>query len=164
MDDFSLLNPASRHFLGVDGGGTKTQAVIIDECGRVLGAGLGGPANYDAVGVEVAQSNIAQAVEAARQAAGIADYPFASAYLGLAGVVCARDCEIVHGIARRLNLAAIVGVDHDCRIALAGGLSGRPGIVLISGTGSSCFGMNALGDQWRAGGWGYLISDEGRSA
>jgi N-acetylglucosamine kinase-like BadF-type ATPase len=52
-------------------------------------------------------------------------------------------------------------VDHDCRIALAGGLSGRPGIVLIMGTGSSCYGRNREGESWRAGGWGHLISDEG---
>jgi N-acetylglucosamine kinase-like BadF-type ATPase len=157
----SLLNRVPRRFLGIDGGGTKTQAVIIDDCGRLLGAGLGGPANYDAVGIEAAQFNIAQAVEAARRAAGISEQPFASAFLGLAGVVSTHDCEIAHGIAKRLNFADRVGVDHDCRIALAGGLSGRPGIVLIAGTGSSCFGMNACGDQWRAGGWGHLISDEG---
>jgi len=46
---------------------------------------------------------------------------------------------------------------------LAGGLAGRPGIVQIAGTGSSCFGMNEKGEGWRAGGWGELISDEGSS-
>jgi N-acetylglucosamine kinase-like BadF-type ATPase len=56
-----------------------------------------------------------------------------------------------------------VGVDHDCRIALAGGLSGRPGIVQIAGTGSSCFGMNASGESWRSGGWGHVMADEGSS-
>ncbi len=54
-----------------------------------------------------------------------------------------------------------IEIDHDCRIALAGGLSGRPGIVLITGTGSSCFGQNAAGEKWLSGGWGHLISDEG---
>jgi N-acetylglucosamine kinase-like BadF-type ATPase len=45
-----------------------------------------------------------------------------------------------------LQLGDAIHVDHDIRIALAGGLSGRPGIALIAGTGSSCFGMNAAGD------------------
>ncbi len=71
----------------------------------------------------------------------------------------------VHAIAVDLDLAPPerIGVDHDCRVALAGGLSGRPGIVQIAGTGTSCFGMNAAGQSWRAGGWGPLIDDEGSS-
>ena len=62
-----------------------------------------------------------------------------------------------------LDLAAAdrIGVDHDCRIALAGGLSGRVGIVQICGTGSSTFGINQAGEGWRTGGWGKTISDEG---
>src|SRR6185436_17233044 len=66
-------------------------------------------------------------------------------------------------IAEDMHLAPAeqIGIDHDCRIALAGGLSGRPGIVLIAGTGSSCFGMNAAGEAWRSGGWGHLLADEG---
>ena len=46
-------------------------------------------------------------------------------------------------------------------MALAGGLSGKPGIALILGTGASCFGLNAGGKTWRAGGWGPLIDDGG---
>jgi N-acetylglucosamine kinase-like BadF-type ATPase len=52
-------------------------------------------------------------------------------------------------------------VDHDARVALAGGLSGRPGLVLIAGTGSACFGINAAGQHHLAGGWGHLLADEG---
>lgn len=154
-----------RYILGIDGGGTKTQAAIVDERGRLLGTGLGQAANYDAVGIEAAQNNIAQAVAQARASAGLAEGPFAAAFLGLAGVTSAHDHAIVRQIAQGLNLAPVecTGVDHDCRIALAGGLSGRPGIVLIVGTGSSCFGLNAQGQTWRSGGWGHLISDEGSS-
>ena len=54
-----------------------------------------------------------------------------------------------------------IGVDHDCRAALAGGLSGRPGIVQIIGTGSSCYGRTADGRSWMSGGRGHLVSDEG---
>jgi N-acetylglucosamine kinase-like BadF-type ATPase len=81
----------------------------------------------------------------------------------MAGVVSPTDRAIMANIAQSLTLAPAdrVGVDHDCRIALAGGLSGRPGMVQIAGTGSSTFGVNASGESWRAGGWGQLISDEG---
>jgi N-acetylglucosamine kinase-like BadF-type ATPase len=153
----------NRHVLGIDGGGTKTLATICDAHGRVLGVGLGGPSNIDDVGLEAATANIAQAVNAARAQAKLEPAPFEAAFLGLAGIVSERDRELVRSIAQHLELAAPArtGVDHDCRIALAGGLSGRPGIVLIVGTGSSCYGINANGESWRAGGWGSLISDEG---
>ncbi|GAB5535559.1 MAG: BadF/BadG/BcrA/BcrD ATPase family protein [Rubricoccaceae bacterium] len=150
--------------LGIDGGGTHTRAVIVTDRGEVLGIGHGGAANVNAVGAEAAQANIQQAVVAAQSAAGLnASASFASAFLGIAGVVSDRDHAVTRRMARALELAPedAIGIDHDCRIALAGGLSGRPGIVLIVGTGSSCFGINARGETWRAGGWGRLISDEG---
>lgn len=152
--------------LGIDGGGTKTQAVLMDAAGQVVGAGRGGPSNYDDVGAAVARDNIAQAVAAARADAagrGVAIPSQAAAFLGMAGVVSETDRAVIRQIALDLRLAPPerIGVDHDIRIALAGGLTGRPGIVLITGTGSSCYGRNAQGDSWQSGGWGHLIADEG---
>lgn len=163
----------TRLFLGVDGGATKTQAAIVDEGGRLLGVGSSGPSNFDDVGKAQAQLNVSAAVSAARHMAGMDAPPLpglsagevSAAFLGLAGVVADADRAIVQEIGRALPLVADgrVGIDHDCRVALAGGLSGRPGIVLIAGTGSACYGRNAAGEEWRAGGWGHLISDEGSS-
>jgi len=153
----------ARYFLGIDGGGTKTQVAICDETGRVLGVGLGGASGIDSVGADVATVSIGAAVEAAQDQAGLPDAPFASVFFGMAGVVSTADRDIVRAVARRLQLGAVIHVDHDIRIALAGGLSGRPGIALIAGTGSSCFGMNAAGERWQSGGWGHIISDEGSS-
>lgn len=153
----------TRYVLGIDGGGTKTIAAVIDETGALCGVGYGGSANYDAIGIEAAQLNIRQAVEHAAQMASLPPHGFAGAFLGIAGVVSASDVQIVRSIAESLALSAPenTGVDHDCRIALAGGLAGGDGVVLIVGTGSSCFGVNPQGESWRAGGWGHLISDEG---
>jgi glucosamine kinase len=155
----------SKFILGIDGGGTKTRAVIVDEGGGLLGAGVGCGSNYDDIGPEAAQANIGATVRAAWEDAGLAPRPFDAAFLGMAGVVSPTDRGIIHQIAMNLELAPAncVEVDHDCRVALAGGLSGRPGIVQIAGTGSSCFGINAAGERWMAGGWGELISDEGSS-
>ena len=152
-----------RYVLGIDGGGTKTQALIVDEEGYVQGWGIGGPSNYDDVGMEKAKAGVGEAVHMARQRASLPGTPFDSVFLGMAGVVSEKDRAVIHTIAQQLNLAGDqnIDVDHDCRIALAGGLSGRPGIVLIAGTGSSCYGQNTAGESWLAGGWGHLISDEG---
>lgn len=158
-----------RLVLGIDGGGTRTRAAIADENGTFCGAGEAGPSNYDDVGQEHAQANIQRAVQQARRHAGLEPHPeaspFAAAFLGMAGVVSEKDRQVIRDIAQRLHLApdAHVGVDHDIRITLAGGLSGRPGIALILGTGSSCYGRNTAGQSWQSGGWGHLISDEGSS-
>lgn len=151
------------YVLGVDGGGTKTRVAVVDRAGNLCGTGVGGPANYDDVGVAGARESIGRAVDAACRLAGVEPVRLDAAFLGLAGVVSPQDRGVVGGIAHELGLAVSgrVGVDHDCRSALAGALVGRPGIVLIAGTGSSCFGVNAQGEDWLAGGWGHLLADEG---
>lgn len=151
--------------LGIDGGGTKTAAVIVDSAGHVLGSGEGGPSTYGVVPLEVTRHSIATAVAAAARQAGLFTHKFSAAFLGLGNVASQTDRRAVHAMALELGLASsgTIGVDHDIRIALAGGLSGRPGLVMIAGTGASCFGMNAAGATWRAGGWGPLIDDEGSS-
>ncbi|MCI0575065.1 MAG: hypothetical protein L0332_05755 [Chloroflexi bacterium] len=153
----------SRRILGIDGGGTRTRAAIIDETGKLLGVGIGGPSNYDDIGIDATRENLFQAISAAGQDAGLDPEAFDAAFFGLAGVVSENDHQIVRQIISELHVVpeSQVGVDHDCRIALAGSLSGRAGIVLIAGTGSACYGRNAEGNDWRAGGWGELLADEG---
>jgi N-acetylglucosamine kinase-like BadF-type ATPase len=151
------------YVLGVDGGGTKTYAAIVSTSGDILGEGSAGPSNYHDVGVEATKANIASAITMASKRAELTKPEFAAAFLGLASIVSAADRDVVKSIAKDLQLPANdrLGIDHDCRIALAGGLSGRPGIVQIAGTGASTYGRNAEGKEWRSGGWGYLLADEG---
>ncbi|MFQ5945067.1 MAG: N-acetylglucosamine kinase [Anaerolineae bacterium] len=153
----------TRYFLGVDGGGTKTEAGIVDGTGQLLGTGQAGPSNYDDVGADTAQANISLAVEAAKKNVDSPGAQFDAAFLGMAGLPSAKDRAIIRNIAQNLRLSSpeTTGVDSDVRIALAAGLGGRPGMVQIAGTGSHTFGMNAAGESWRAGGWGHLLSDEG---
>ena len=149
--------------LGVDGGGTKTHAVITDETGRTLGEGFGGPTNIDDHTLETASLNLGCAINEARANAKLETKPFDAAFLGIAGVVSEADRGLVQELARRLELGTPerLGVDHDARVALAGGLSDRPGLVLIAGTGSACFGLGANGQRHLTGGWGHLLADEG---
>src|SRR5207249_3330811 len=78
------------------------------------------------------------------------------------GVVSETDREVIHTIALECNLGpqATVVIDHDIRIALAGGLAGKEGIALIVGTGSSCYGRRDDGQNHRTG-WGYMLDDLG---
>lgn len=104
-----------------------------------------------------------QAVQGACADAGVNSTQIDSLFLGMAGVVTEEDRAQALAQCRRwpLNPACHGEVDHDIRIALHGGLSGRPGIALIAGTGSSCYGRNAVGDSWQAGGWDRYLDDLG---
>ncbi len=149
-------------FAGVDGGATRTRVVLGSHDGTILGAGFAGPANYDNVGIDEARENIDRALTRAWGSAGLAREPVRAIFLGMAGVVSPRDRETIARMARDIHAAppdAIV-VDHDIRIALAGGLAGSEGAVLIIGTGCSCYGRRADGRSHRTG-WGYLLDDLG---
>ncbi len=151
-------------FLGIDGGGTSTRALLCDEHGCVLGTGAGGVANHLHAGWDGAAESLRSAVSAAWASAGFAPVPCAAIFLGMAATASEETRQRWHDVAHRFGFAArseTIGVDHDIRIALAGGLAGRPGIALIAGTGSSCYGRNAAGATWQAGGWGSILDDGG---
>jgi len=152
----------NRYALGLDAGGTKTLAVMADDTGHLCGLGSAGPGNADGVGEQIAEQSLRDAIVRARGAAG--DVAPSAVFAGIAGVVSGADRGLAREVlAETAGSNASIEVDHDCRIALAGALSGRPGIVVIAGTGASVFGRNAEGADWRANGWGSLFGDEGSS-
>ncbi len=148
--------------LGIDGGGTHTRCLVLDENGTVIGVGAGGASKPDAVDSETGRANLHTAVLEACQSVGGAA-ALDSIFAGMGGVVSAGDVQVVRSLLEGLGFRREIpiSIDHDIRIALAGGLAGKPGIALIVGTGTSCYGRNAAGISWRAGGWGYIIDDFG---
>lgn len=149
------------YFLGVDGGQTSTTAVVMEDSGRVLGTGVGGPANHlhEAGGVERVRGSLREAIEVARKAAGIEDAPIRCAYLGMTGGNARMD-EICRPAVESLGVERME-LGHDSLIALYSVTLGKPGVVVIGGTGSVGFGRDAHGRTARAGGWGYVFGDEG---
>ncbi len=151
--------------LGIDGGGSKTVAWIA-QCRTngetvVVGRGISGGSNPQAVGLQPALASLSQAVDAARSEAGASPGPLAAVVVGLAGSDRAEIQQPIlrwveqHGVARRCR------VDHDALPVLAAGSAEGWGVALISGTGSFAFGQNRQGRTARAGGWGFLLGDEG---
>jgi len=149
------------YFIGVDGGASKTAALVVDENETILGRGLAGGSNHLRVGIEAATRNIERAVNKALVEAGIAIRNVEYAYCGIAG----SD----HPVHRQAVIDALQVffprgnfiVDTDARIALTGAVGFGAGIVIISGTGSVAFGRNAQLEESRAGGWGPTLGDEG---
>ena len=150
-----------QYYLGVDGGGTKTHVALMNDAREVVGEGTAGPSNPLRVGVETAVSNIVKATDQAMDDAGVMRVDIAAATLGLAGV---RRADIKQSIKAsftdqiRIRKTTVI---TDAEIALFATTLGKPGIVVIAGTGSVCLGKNEKGKMAIAGGWGPLAGDEG---
>lgn len=151
--------------MGVDGGNTTSRVVLADSNGKVLGYGKSGPASVDGVDVDNAARHVREAVNAAWLNAGQSPQPVSASFWGMAGVVSEPDRDLIREIVLGLQISDpnFIGIDHDIRISLAGGLGNLPGIALIVGTGSSCYGRTQTGDSVRVGGWGHLLDDGGSS-
>ncbi len=151
----------NKLYLGVDGGQSHTEAIIADERGSILGRGTGGASNHAEIpgGRERLQKAITDSVGAALKNANLpapGETVFASAHCGMTGGAIYKE-EIINAIIKAENLT----VGHDAPTALFGATAGKPGIVVIAGTGSVVFGINETGETTRTGGLGYLFSDEG---
>lgn len=148
--------------LGIDGGGSRTRAALADEHGRVVGRGTAGPANLHVVGLTRAVEAVETAIRAARRDAELPEtIPIAIACLGLAGAGRLDDRERLQVALAARQLAERIILVSDIELVLAAGCPAGWGIALVSGTGSICLGRAPDGRTARAGGWGFLLGDEG---
>lgn len=147
------------YFLGIDGGGSKTTAVIADE-NSVLGRATAGASNMTRVGQEQARASIQQAVRDACAVAKINSPQVQYTCIGASGGGRPAVSEELHSILTEI-VGGSIEVVGDTLITLDTAFPGEAGIIVIAGTGSIAFGRNARGQTARAGGWGFAISDEG---
>jgi len=147
-----------RHVLGIDAGGTKTVCLLADERGHVLSEARGSGANLAAAG-ELEVEKVLHDVMT--QAIGDRDIRPAAICLGIAGVDRPNDAAAVRAIMRRIGSSSRTLVVNDAFVALVAGAGDEPGVVIVAGTGSIAYGRDGSGGAARAGGWGYLLGDEG---
>ena len=147
--------------LGLDGGGTKTDCILLNARGAVIGEGRGGPANPLRCGYVAALSSLRDAAAAAIAAARIRPESVTAVCAGIAGA--GR-----RSVARRILVflaqefpGALAHVTTDYEVALEAAVGAAPGVILIAGTGSVAYGRNAAGEVARAGGHGPWVGDEG---
>lgn len=165
--------------LAVDGGGTKSLAVLTDRQGQVLGRGHGGPSNYHGSGTEGAMRELAAAIREAiadldhsggspvvPDAEKEAEVEVECAVFALAGLDTESDRLAITGLVQEalallpLQVGHLI-VENDGYAALLGATGGQPGILVIAGTGSIIYGIDEQGRTARAGGWGHRVGDEG---
>lgn len=148
--------------IGVDGGASHTIALLADTAtGTVRGQGQAGPSNIQAVGVEAAVAALDAAVSGAFTDAGLPRCAVAAACLGLAGIDLNEGIGLIRQWGDRVALAAKVSVANDATLLFAAGTPEGWGLAVVAGTGSIAFTLDRNGKDGRAGGWGYLLGDEG---
>ena len=150
--------------LGIDGGGTKTHAVVADETGAVLGFATNGPANWEVVGLRGAGESMREATHRALRQAGAAPADLAAAAFGLAGVDWDSDVPRLTAEVGPLGLAGPFEVTNDSFIALRAGSSDGAGVVVIAGTGSVAAGRSRTGASFRTLGQGAEFGDAGSAS
>lgn len=150
-----------RYVVGVDGGASKTVALIGTASGRILSKGESGSSNYHNIGTHAAARSIKNAVYRAMKRAGLTSVKPAIAVVALAAINSPKDRVTARNFVTRAKIARTTLVVHDSVAALYAATQGRPGIIVISGTGSVAAGINRSGEYAKAGGWGYLVDDEG---
>jgi len=148
-------------FLGIDGGGTKTECVLADESGATVARSTGPGTNLRRTSAAELRAILGECLEALQQQAGLVRLECDAVCGGFAGAgteVARRSAEEVLQDLLRPKLLVVVG---DMEVALEAAVGAGPGVVLIAGTGSIAFGRNATGKTARAGGKGFEEGDEG---
>jgi N-acetylglucosamine kinase-like BadF-type ATPase len=158
---------ADQLVLGIDGGGTRTVALLarrsgphtVEDC-EIVARGVAGPSNHLAVGQDRALAALDDAVNQAFGAASVARGSVLAACLGLAGADRPADREMLSRWAASVSLSDRVRIENDGRLVLAAGTPDDWGLAVIAGTGSFALARAPDGRAARAGGWGYLLGDD----
>lgn len=154
------MRDSGPRWIGVDGGGTRCRAVVVDAACRELGRAEGGPALIDPRRPEEAARVVAALARAAAESAG-AERPVRGLWAGLAGAGPRAARTAVRDILAAAGLAEAVAVGGDVEAARTDAFGDGPGILLVVGTGSVALARDPAGGRAIAGGWGAALDDEG---
>ena len=145
--------PAKGAVIGLDIGGTKTRGIRFEDGAPVADESVGS-SNVQNVSPEEAAVNLAELF------ARIGGGDVAQVYAGAGGIDTDDDAAALAALIAPHVPGARITVVHDSRLLLAAG-GASTGVAVIAGTGSAAWGKNGRGEEARAGGWGYLLGDEG---
>lgn len=148
------------YFLGIDGGGSKTDCLLVDGWGQSLAAASGGGSSYRQHGKDSVVKNLKELSGQCLRKAGLSLEQINGVCIGLPlfDENAANDAYMSSAIQAIFPQNIIV---NDVRAGWAGSLACQPGINVVAGTGSIAFGRDGAGHTARSGGWSEFFSDEG---
>ncbi len=150
-----------KYVIGVDAGGTKTQALLSDSYENTLAWGNSGPANPTRIPFAQARASLVEAVAKILRTSGLSANAVAAVCLGVAGGGKKEYQTKIAAAIAKLGIAGQIIVVSDVVTAFWSAIPTGRGIIAIAGTGSSAYGVDGQGNTVTAGGWGYLVGDEG---
>lgn len=148
------------YFLGVDGGGTKTEFLLVDETGRVLARSQKGTIHIRQIGIEEFERRIREGLDELSMQVGEPVSP-QNSFFGIPGYGEFR--EEISGFQKAVEsvLKMPFQLENDSVAGWAAATGTRPGINLVMGTGSIAYGRDSSERSVRTGGWGPFCGDEG---
>jgi len=150
--------------IGIDGGGSKTHAIVADETGRTIAETVGPGSAIKPGHAEDSANVIAEVVRDALASCEMTHVTPRAICVGVAGAGREAQREELWQALSNRDLASEIVIHSDFSIALDDAFGDGPGILLISGTGSVAFGRSPTGTTARCGGWGPVCGDEGSGA
>jgi N-acetylglucosamine kinase-like BadF-type ATPase len=141
-------------YLGIDGGGSKTAFLLVDEYYNEICHLESGPSNWLSVGGEAARDAISQGISSLTETPDIV-------CAGFAGAARTDSAAFYKEVLESLIPGARIIIESDAFIASIGAIGIDPGILLIAGTGSIVIGRDVNRTMFRVGGWGPYFGDEG---
>jgi glucosamine kinase len=150
----------TRLVVGVDGGGSGSRAVLLDDEGRERARTHGAPVVADGRSDGPAVAEVVRLCRALLAEVGV-EAPVEALWVGLAGAGREGPRAAVEEGVRKAELARRLRVGTDVEVAFQDAFGEEPGILLIAGTGSVAWGRSRKGREGRSGGWGPVLGDEG---
>ncbi len=151
----------TTYFLGVDIGNTKSHALIVDEHGRVVGAGVAGNGNHEVVGDDGFERVLHSITADALAEAQLPISAIKGAGYGIAGCDWDSDLPLMQRVIDATGLTAPYEVVNDCVIGLVAGAQKGWGVVVVAGTGCNARGRSADGRSGRVTGEGTSMGEHG---
>src|SRR5215468_2657653 len=150
--------------IGIDGGGSKTHAIVADEQGRTIAETVGPGSAVKPGQAEASANVIAEVVRDALASCEMTHVLPRAICVGVAGAGREAQRQELWSALMNRELASELVIHSDFSIALDDAFGDGPGVLLISGTGSVAFGRGPTGTTARCGGWGPVCGDEGSGA